>query len=196
MKITAASLLLLTAIILAPALNARTWTDKQGRTLEADLVRIISDHSVEVRRHADGRQFKIALRDLSDADQEYVRRTIKIQAADLSKYRQSSLREVGWMVERVVHEEVYFDARYIGLSETQYETYRNRTVITITVADGYEYLSGIVALARDFEEMLLRLPARTRIRIAGETQRDGIFLVDHIFRVDDLPSDDATPSTP
>lgn len=66
---------LLSTAVLAPCSVARTWTDAQGRTVEADFVRATAD-SVTIRRD-DGRLFDFPLDRLSAADRDFV----AIQAA-------------------------------------------------------------------------------------------------------------------
>lgn len=62
-----ASLLLLFLALAALPASARTWTDRDGRTVEADLIRADSG-SVLIRRAADGREFTLPLDRLSPAD--------------------------------------------------------------------------------------------------------------------------------
>lgn len=70
------SLLVLVPILalLPPLLRAemRTLTDKQGRTLQADVIAVSGDQ-VEIRR-ADGQLFKLPLANLSDADQQALKK--------------------------------------------------------------------------------------------------------------------------
>jgi Peptidase_C39 like family len=64
------ALALLVASALAP-LHARTWTDTQGRTLEADYVSATAT-DVTLRRSADARTFTLSLATLSTADRDFV----------------------------------------------------------------------------------------------------------------------------
>lgn len=59
------------AALLALPLTARTWTDAQGRTLEADFVSA-TETEVAVRRSADGRAFTLPLATLSSSDRDFV----------------------------------------------------------------------------------------------------------------------------
>jgi hypothetical protein len=65
-----ASLALLFASILAP-LHARTWSDTQGRTLEADYVSATAT-DVTLRRAADARTFVLPLATLTASDRDFV----------------------------------------------------------------------------------------------------------------------------
>lgn len=59
------------AILLAiPAVQARTWTSSDGRTIEAELVRVEGDTVV---LNMKGKEFPIPLSRLSEADQAFVR---------------------------------------------------------------------------------------------------------------------------
>jgi hypothetical protein len=51
---------------------ARTWTDRKGRQIEADLI-AVKDEAVRLKRTSDGKVFEIPLAGLSDADQVYAR---------------------------------------------------------------------------------------------------------------------------
>ncbi len=66
------ALLALVLALLAPAFAApRTWTDLDGRTVEADFVGSDLTH-VTVRRAADGQTFRIELARLREIDRAYV----------------------------------------------------------------------------------------------------------------------------
>ena len=56
--------------IAAPALVARSWTDKNGRKIEADIV---SADDTRVTILMNGKEFEVSLATLSDADQEFVK---------------------------------------------------------------------------------------------------------------------------
>lgn len=58
----------------AVAVEARTWTDSQGRTIEAELVRVSGD-SVIFKKG--GEEVTVLMSQLSDKDQRYLRRTTK-----------------------------------------------------------------------------------------------------------------------
>lgn len=51
---------------------ARTWTDRRGRTLEAEFVSF-DNGLVTIRRDSDNKLFEVPLATLSDADQDFVR---------------------------------------------------------------------------------------------------------------------------
>ncbi|MBC2601978.1 SHD1 domain-containing protein [Puniceicoccus vermicola] len=53
-----------------PTLDARTFTDTQNRTLEAEVVSV-QERSITIRR-SDGRRFTIPISQLSDEDQAYI----------------------------------------------------------------------------------------------------------------------------
>ncbi|MFO0820870.1 MAG: hypothetical protein U1A77_23180 [Pirellulales bacterium] len=52
--------------------HARTWTDRNGRTVEGDIVEIKEDHVI-IRRNSDDKQFRVLLANLSDSDREFIR---------------------------------------------------------------------------------------------------------------------------
>jgi hypothetical protein len=54
------------------AVQARTWTDRKGRQLEAQFI-TSKDGNVTIKRQSDGKQFTVPLTSLSDSDQEFVR---------------------------------------------------------------------------------------------------------------------------
>ncbi|WP_309382144.1 hypothetical protein [Cerasicoccus frondis] len=54
------------------ALDARTWTNQDGRTFEGEFVRI-NGENVTILRYADNREFTISTTILSEADQEFLR---------------------------------------------------------------------------------------------------------------------------
>lgn len=68
MKITISSLLFIFA--LGSGVFARTWTDKEGRTIDADIVKA---DETEVTINKAGKEFKLPLEKLSDADKEFVK---------------------------------------------------------------------------------------------------------------------------
>lgn len=55
---------------LSVSLFARTWTDKDGRSMEAEIVKA---DETEVTINKDGKEFKLPLAKLSDGDQEFVK---------------------------------------------------------------------------------------------------------------------------
>lgn len=61
-------------------LHARTWTDTQGRTLEADYVSATAA-DVTLRRSADARPFTLPLATLSAADRDFVSAQLSASAA-------------------------------------------------------------------------------------------------------------------
>lgn len=50
---------------------ARTWTDRTGRQVDAELVRLI-EGKVEIKRTSDGKMFQVPLERFSDEDQAFV----------------------------------------------------------------------------------------------------------------------------
>lgn len=66
-------LLILLSIMLSTSIcTGRMWTNRNGRTLEADFI-ALKDGKVQVKRTSDGKLFEVPLESLSDADQAYVR---------------------------------------------------------------------------------------------------------------------------
>jgi hypothetical protein len=51
--------------------KTRTWTDKDGKTVEAEF-RGFADGRVKLRRTTDGRDFEVPITNLSAADRELV----------------------------------------------------------------------------------------------------------------------------
>jgi hypothetical protein len=65
-----ASVVVIPALLLTmPAAKSRTWTDNQGRTLEADIVRV--DDGVAIVKR-DGREIRLPLGILSEQDKQFV----------------------------------------------------------------------------------------------------------------------------
>lgn len=74
----------------APAQNetvspseARMWTDRKGRSLEASFVSF-SDGEIEIKRTSDGKVFKLPLENFSEADQTFVRSHLNSSADSTS----------------------------------------------------------------------------------------------------------------
>lgn len=66
------SLLVVAAVaVLAGASSARTWTDRKGRTVEADFV-AAKNKTVTIRRNSDGKLSEVPFDNLSDADQKHI----------------------------------------------------------------------------------------------------------------------------
>lgn len=65
----AAFLLLASAAV--PSLNARTWTNTEGQTMDSDLISVEAEFVLFSR---DGRTYKYPLSNLSDEDQEYIKK--------------------------------------------------------------------------------------------------------------------------
>lgn len=65
------TLLLAGGLPLMAAGEVRTWTDNQGRAIQARLVEILPDGTVKIER-ADGQMFNLPVAKLSAADQAYV----------------------------------------------------------------------------------------------------------------------------
>ena len=65
---------------------ARTWTDRKGRTVDADFV-AFSDSKVHVKRNSDGKDFAIPFNELSDADQEFVKAAQKPRSENATDVR-------------------------------------------------------------------------------------------------------------
>lgn len=74
MKTTTSALLFVFA--LSSSLFARTWTDKDGRSMEADIVKA---DETEVTVNKAGKEFKLPLAKLSDGDQEFVKEWLEEQ---------------------------------------------------------------------------------------------------------------------
>ncbi len=60
------------ALSVALSVNARTWEDRRGRTIEADFVRFVGSDQVVIRRDRDRKTFTIRINTLSNADQKYL----------------------------------------------------------------------------------------------------------------------------
>ncbi|MCY2993038.1 MAG: SHD1 domain-containing protein [Planctomycetota bacterium] len=56
--------------------KARTWTDRKGRTVEANYV-AFNDGKVRINRISDGKVFDVPLESLIDADQAFVQTQVK-----------------------------------------------------------------------------------------------------------------------
>lgn len=69
MKTIPLSLICISTLITLVA-SARTWTDTQNRTMEAELVRVEGDKAVF--RKTNGMKYRFTIADLSDADQKYI----------------------------------------------------------------------------------------------------------------------------
>jgi len=69
---------LLSLLLLASNVDARFWTNQSGRTFEGDFVEI-DDNAVTIRRKSDRRKFTMPIKDLSQADQDYIK---KLQEKD------------------------------------------------------------------------------------------------------------------
>ncbi|MGF1451764.1 MAG: thioredoxin family protein [Opitutales bacterium] len=69
MKVTIASLF---ALLLISVSFARIWTNREGQTVEAELVKIVDDKTIQIRVAANGALYDYAIGELSDADQAYV----------------------------------------------------------------------------------------------------------------------------
>jgi hypothetical protein len=58
-------------IVATPA-DARTWTDRRGRQIEADFLGV-AEGNVRIKRSSDNKIFLVPLERLSDADQAFIR---------------------------------------------------------------------------------------------------------------------------
>lgn len=83
--------LLLAALLSGIPVSARTWTDTQGRTIDAELV-TASGSAVTIRR-SDGRVFDLPLAELSPADRDYVGGQIHPSAAAPATHPPVSFQE-------------------------------------------------------------------------------------------------------
>jgi hypothetical protein len=66
----------LLSLSLSPPLPARTWTDKDGRSMEAEIV---GADGLQVTVNKGGKEFKMPLDRLSDKDREYVKEWLEEQ---------------------------------------------------------------------------------------------------------------------
>ncbi|MDF7825864.1 SHD1 domain-containing protein [Pontiellaceae bacterium B12227] len=66
---TALTLLILTALLATAHAELRIWTDENGKTIEAEHVRTLTDQVV--LRQADGSEIRVSLDTLSDRDRKY-----------------------------------------------------------------------------------------------------------------------------
>jgi len=62
---------ILSLLIFLPNVDARFWTNKDGKTFEGELVEV-KDNAVTIRRKSDRRKFTLNVADLSQGDQEYL----------------------------------------------------------------------------------------------------------------------------
>lgn len=89
---------LLATIVFASLIStcwSRTWTDRKGRTIEADL--ISSKEGVVRIKRKDGKLFNLKMEQISDEDQEYVKTASEEQTdsqGDIAQPNQSD-----WLVE-------------------------------------------------------------------------------------------------
>jgi len=84
--------LLSVGLLLAVSLSARTWTDTQGRTIEAEFVKA-SVSTVTIRR-ADGQVFELPLASLSSTDRDYV----AVQAAPTPAKAKITFQEINTLL--------------------------------------------------------------------------------------------------
>ena len=64
---------LLSLLVLLSNVDARFWTNNEGRSFEGELVSV-EDNSVTIRRASDRRKFTMPIKDLSKADQDYIQK--------------------------------------------------------------------------------------------------------------------------
>jgi len=64
---------LLSLFILLSHANGRTWTNQEGRTFEG-VIAEVNDNNVSIRRALDRRKFTMPIKDLSEADQAYIKK--------------------------------------------------------------------------------------------------------------------------
>lgn len=79
---------------IAVSASARTWTNTEGKKIEADLLSIEGDPGSEIAklRMAGGRIFEVPLATLSDADQEFAKATLaetKEEPAEPSAFKKA-----------------------------------------------------------------------------------------------------------
>ncbi len=67
-----AAIMVVVVAVAARSADARTWTDRAGRQLDAEFVGF-ADGKVEIRRTSDGKTFHVPLERFSDADQAFVK---------------------------------------------------------------------------------------------------------------------------
>lgn len=82
-------------------LHGRTWVNKEGKQLEADLVKLNED-SVSLRMKANRKVYDVKISDLSEADQKYISQEREKEAVE-EKANALEGRKAGW-------HEVYDDA--------------------------------------------------------------------------------------
>ena len=113
------------ALSLLSNATARTWSDQEGRTMEAELVRVESD--VCVFRKPDGMHYRFALAKLSEADQKYIKEnqneSPSEEVAEASSLPETQLTK--WLEKRLVardgtrvkrsRENALPEAEYIGI---------------------------------------------------------------------------------
>jgi len=64
---------LLSILIFLPNVDARFWTNKEGKSFEGELVEV-KDNAVTIRRASDRIKFTVNVADLSQGDQEYLKK--------------------------------------------------------------------------------------------------------------------------
>ena len=87
----------LTAVLAGSAVQARVWTNTDGKTLEAELVKV-QDGQVYLRLARDGKIRPLKIETLSEADQEFIHQYEKDEAAR-QKAGELAKRKAKWLTD-------------------------------------------------------------------------------------------------
>ncbi|QQL45492.1 alpha/beta hydrolase-fold protein [Sulfuriroseicoccus oceanibius] len=110
-------LLLLTAVaaITAAPLHARTWTNADGKSINAEFVRLEGDDQIVINMR--GKDYTVPLAKFSEADQQWV-----------AEYKQAQTEKLKGMVGRMDHKPI--DTRLFPEWKEYYKTSDRRDVLT------------------------------------------------------------------
>jgi len=81
---------LLSLLIFLPNVDARFWTNKEGKTFEGDLVEV-KDNAITIRRKSDRRKFTLNVADLSQGDQEYLTKLEEDKKSEAEAKKEKSM---------------------------------------------------------------------------------------------------------
>jgi len=77
--------------ILLPNVDARFWTNKEGKAFEGELVEV-KDNAITIRRTRDRIKFTVNVADLSQGDQEYIKELEEKKKVEEQKIAEEKLK--------------------------------------------------------------------------------------------------------
>lgn len=168
--------------------QVRTWTDGDGRTIQAELISIEGNGEIIIERHPEKLRFRISPDRFSEEDKQYIQRFRDTKPMRDAGYLEFTERLIKNFPEKVDQRQGWFDGRFLEVSSSMLEIYLSDSVyisLGFRAQDSNgDTFNKFIARKKEFSDTLLALKKGQKIRVVGKVA--GMGTSEHWILVDKI----------